>query len=155
MRVVSGLVEQAAVGVAEINGDRPVHYSEHAALRDGRQDRGGVVATTFHAIASGDAHLHEEKTALLAAGKIGHSTWRSATSGSRGDRLGESHYVASLEAGGKTGHNMIVVKDITKRRRMEEALRKSEEEQRLLIEMLPLAVFVTPSVKSFTSIQPL
>ncbi len=103
-----------------------------------------LLATTFQAITHPeDLHLHEEKTALLVAGKIGHYNLEKRYLRKDGEIVWVNITVSPLwKPGEKPGHNMIVVEDITERKRMEETLRKSEEEQRLLIETLPLAVFV-------------
>ena len=62
-----------------------------------------MLATTFPAITHPeDLHLHEDKTALLLAGKIGHySLEKRYRPEGRGGHLGEHHGVAALEAGGK------------------------------------------------------
>jgi diguanylate cyclase (GGDEF)-like protein/PAS domain S-box-containing protein len=140
-----GLVEQAAVGVAEIVMETGQFITVNKRLCEmvGRTEA-ELLATTFQAITHPeDAHLHEKKTALLAAGKIGHYNLEKRYLRKDGEIVWVNLTTSSLwKPGEKSGHNMIVVEDITERRRMEEVLRKSEEEQRLLIEMLPLAVFV-------------
>ena len=68
------LVEQAAVGVAEIEMSMGRFFTVNRRLCEmvGRTEE-EMLATTFQAITHlEDLHLHEEKTALLAAGKIGH-----------------------------------------------------------------------------------
>jgi diguanylate cyclase (GGDEF)-like protein/PAS domain S-box-containing protein len=140
-----GLVEQAAVGVAEVDMSTGHFITVNRRLCEmvGRTEE-ELSATTFQAITHPeDAHLHEEKTALLAAGKIGHYNQEKRYLRKDGEIVWVNLSASPLwKPGEKPGHNMIVVEDITERRRMEETLRKSEEEQRLLIETLPLAVFV-------------
>ena len=99
------LIEQAAVGVAEIVMETGQFITVNRRLCEmvGRTEE-ELLATTFQAITHPeDLHLHEEKTALLAGRED-----RALQPGEalppegRGDRLGEHHGIASLEAGGKT-----------------------------------------------------
>jgi diguanylate cyclase (GGDEF)-like protein/PAS domain S-box-containing protein len=117
-----GLFEQAAVGVAEIevSTGRFITVNNRLCEMVGRTEE-ELMATTFLAITHPeDLHLHEEKTALLLAGKI-----RSYTLEKRYLRKDEESVWVNLttsslwKPGEKPGRNMIVVEDITERKRME------------------------------------
>jgi diguanylate cyclase (GGDEF)-like protein/PAS domain S-box-containing protein len=117
------LVEQAAVGVAEIDMGTGRFLTVNRRLCEmvGRTEE-EMLATTFPAITHPeDLHLHEDKTALLFAGKIGHYSLEKRYL--RKDRaiIWVNITVSPLWKPGETpGRNMIVVEDITERRRVQE-----------------------------------
>ena len=117
------LVEQAAVGVAEIEMSTGRFLTVNRRLCEmvGRTEE-EMLATTFHAITHPeDLHLHEEKTALLAAGKIGHYSLEKRYLRKDGEIVWVNITVSPLWKPGETpGRNMIVVEDITDRKRMQE-----------------------------------
>ena len=97
------LFEQAAVGVSETDmfTGRYITVNRRLCEMVGRTEE-EMLATTFLAITHpDDLHLHEEKTALLLAGKIGYYSLekRYHPEGRRG-RLGGCHGIAALETGG-------------------------------------------------------
>ena len=124
------LVEQAAVGVAEIEMSTGRFYTVNRRLCEmvGRTEE-ELLATTFHAITHPeDLHLHEEKTALLFAGKIGHYSLEKRYLRKDGEIVWVNITVSPLwKPGEKPGRNMIVVEDITERKRAEEEKRSLEE----------------------------
>ena len=80
------------------------------------------MATAFPAITHPeDLHLHEEKTALLLAGKIGHYSLEKRYVRKDGTIIWVNITVSPLWKPGETpGRNMIVVEDITERKRVQE-----------------------------------
>jgi diguanylate cyclase (GGDEF)-like protein/PAS domain S-box-containing protein len=129
------LVEQAAVGVAEIEMSTGRFFTVNRRLCEmvGRTEE-ELLATTFQAITHPeDIHLHEQKTALLAAGKIGHYDLEKRYLRKDGGIIWVNIAVSPLWKLGETpGCNMIVVEDITDRKRMEIALMESEKRYREL-----------------------
>ena len=121
------LVEQAAVGVAEIVMETGQFITVNRRLCEmvGRSE-GEMLATTFHAITHPeDLHLHEEKTVLLLAGKIGHYNLEKRYLRKDGEIVWVNIEVSPLwKPGEKPGRNMIVVEDITERKRMEAEMRE-------------------------------
>ncbi len=117
------LVEQAAVGVAEIEMNTGRFFTVNRRLCEmvGRTEE-ELLATTFQAITHPeDLHLHEEKTALLLAGKIGHYSLEKRYVQKDGAILWVNITVSPLwRPGEKPGRNMIVVEDITERRQVQE-----------------------------------
>ncbi len=97
------LFEQVAVGVSEtdIFTGRYITVNRRLCEMVGRTEE-EMLATTFTAITHpDDRRLHEEKAALLLAGKIGYySLEKRYIRKDRWDRLGGCHRVAPLEAGG-------------------------------------------------------
>ncbi len=124
------LVEQAAVGVAEIDITTGRFYTVNHRLCEmvGRSTE-ELLATTFHAITHPeDLHLHEEKTAQLFTGKIGHYSMEKRYLGKDGEIVWVNIKVSPLwKPGEKPGRNMIVVEDITERKMAEEEKRSLEE----------------------------
>ena len=122
------LVEQAAVGVAEIEMSTGRFFTVNRRLCEmvGRTEE-ELLATTFQAITHPeDLHLHEEKTALLLAGKIGHYSLEKRYHRKDGETVWVNITVSPLWNPGETsGRNMIVVEDITERKRSEDALRET------------------------------
>ena len=121
------LVEQAAVGVAEIDMSTGRFLTVNRRLCE-MVDRteGEMLATTFQTITHPvDLHLHEDKTALLLAGKIGHYSLEKRYLRKDGAVIWVDITVSPLwKPGEKPGRNMIVVEDITERKRMEEEMRE-------------------------------
>ena len=117
------LVEQAAVGVAEIDmaTGRFLTVNRRLCEMVGRTEE-EMLATTFPAITHPeDLHLHEEKTALLLAGKIGHYSLEKRYLRKDGAIIWVNITVSPLWKPGETpGRNMIVVEDITERKRVQE-----------------------------------
>jgi diguanylate cyclase (GGDEF)-like protein/PAS domain S-box-containing protein len=116
------LVEQAAVGVAEIVMETGQFITVNRRLCElvGRTEE-ELLATTFQAITHPeDLHLHEEKTALLAVGKIGHYSLEKRYLRKDGESVWVNITVSPLwKPGEAPGRNMIVVEDITERKRLE------------------------------------
>lgn len=129
------LVEQAAVGVAEIEMSTGQFLTVNRRLCEmvGRTED-ELLATTFQAITHPeDLHLHEKKTALLLASVIDHYSLEKRYL--RKDRgiVWVNITVSPLWTQGEPpGRNMIVVEDITDRKRMEEALKDREKKYREL-----------------------
>ncbi len=117
------LVDQAAVGVAEIDTGTGRFLTVNRRLCElvGRTEE-EMLATTFLAITHPeDLHLHEEKTALLLAGKIGNYSLEKRYVRKDGAIIWVNSMVSPLwKLGENPGRNMIVVEDITDRRRMRE-----------------------------------
>jgi diguanylate cyclase (GGDEF)-like protein/PAS domain S-box-containing protein len=116
------LVEQAAVGVAEIVMETGQFITVNRRLCElvGRTEE-ELLAITFQAITHPeDLHLHEEKTALLAVGKIGHYSLEKRYLRKDGESVWVNITVSPLwKPGEAPGRNMIVVEDITERKRLE------------------------------------
>ncbi|MDP1989797.1 MAG: diguanylate cyclase [Syntrophales bacterium] len=116
------LVEQAAVGVAEIDmaTNRFLTVNRRLCEMVGRTEE-EMLATTFQAITHPeDIHLHEEKTALLQAGKIGHYSLEKRYVRKDGAIIFVNITVSPLwKLGEKPGRNMVVVEDITERKRVQ------------------------------------
>ena len=127
------LVEQAAVGVAEIDMATGLFLTVNRRLCEmvGRTE-GEMLVTTFPAITHpDDLHLHENKTALLMAGKIAHYSLEKRYFRKDGAIIWVNITVSPLwKPGEKPGRNMIVVEDITERKRLEEERLKLEERLR-------------------------
>ncbi len=121
------LVEQAAVGVAEIEMGTGRYVTVNRRLCEllGRTEE-EMLAATFQAITHPeDLHLHEEKTALLAAGKIGHFSLEKRYLRKDGETVWVNITVSPLWKPGETaGRNIVVVEDITERKRMEAEMRE-------------------------------
>jgi diguanylate cyclase (GGDEF)-like protein/PAS domain S-box-containing protein len=115
------LVEEAAVGVAEIEMSTGRFFMVNRRLCEmvGRTEE-ELLAATFQAITHPeDLHLHEEKTALLLAGKIGHYSLEKRYLLKDGESVWVNLTTSPLwKPGEKPGRNMIVVEDITERKRM-------------------------------------
>jgi diguanylate cyclase (GGDEF)-like protein/PAS domain S-box-containing protein len=122
-----GLFEQAAVGVAEIIMETGQFITVNQRLCEmmGRTED-EMLNTTFQEITHPeDLHLHEEKTVLLLAGKIGHYSLEKRYLWKDGEIVWVNIEVSPLwKPGEKPGRNMIVVEDITERKRMEAEMRE-------------------------------
>jgi PAS domain S-box-containing protein len=127
------LVEQAAVGVAEIDVATGRFLTVNRRLYEmvGRTEE-EMLATTFQAITHpDDLHLHENKTALLLAGKIGHYSIEKRYLRKDGGIVWMDVTVSPLwKPGEAPGRNIAVVQDITERKRLEEERLKLEERLR-------------------------
>jgi diguanylate cyclase (GGDEF)-like protein/PAS domain S-box-containing protein len=117
------LVEQAAVGVAEIDMGTGLFLTVNRRLCEmvGRTEE-EMLATTFLAMTHpDDLHLHQDKTALLLAGKIGHYSLEKRYLRKDGAIIWVNITVSPLwKPGENPGRNMIVVEDITERRQVQE-----------------------------------
>jgi PAS domain S-box-containing protein len=83
-----------------------------------------LLATTFQAITHpDDLHLHEEKTALLLAGKIEHYTLEKRYISKDGAIIWVNLKVSPIrKPGEEPGRNIVVVEDITERKRIEDEI---------------------------------
>ena len=81
-----------------------------------------LLATTFQAITHpDDLHLHEEKMALLLAGKIEHYTLEKRYVSKDGAIIWVNLKVSPIrKPGDESGRNIVVVEDITERKRIED-----------------------------------
>jgi len=117
-----GLVENAAVGIAEIEMDTGRFFTVNSRLCEmmGRTEK-QMLDTTFLAITHlEDIHLHEEKTALLLAGKIRHYSLEKRYLRKNGRIIWVNITVSPLWRPGETPSRIIVVvEDITERKRMQ------------------------------------
>jgi len=117
------LFEQAAVGVAEIEMATGRFFTVNRRLCEllGRTEE-ELLANTFQAITHPeDLHLHEEKTALLLAGTIGHYSLEKRYLRKDGTIVWVNITVSPLWKPGETpGRNMVVVEDITERKRVQD-----------------------------------
>ena len=122
-----GLVEQAAVGVAEIEMNTGRFFTVNRRLCEivGRTEE-ELLATTFQAITHPeDLHLHEEKTQMLLAGEISHYSMEKRYLRKDGGIVWVNITVSPLWKPGETpGRNIAVVEDITERKRMEEKIQQ-------------------------------
>lgn len=120
-----GLVEQAAVGVAEIVMATGQFITVNNRLCEmvGRTEE-ELMATTFQAIThQEDLHLHEGKTQMMLAGEIGHYSLEKRYLRKDGEIIWVNITVSPLwKPGEPPGRNMIVVENITDRKRMEEEI---------------------------------
>ena len=133
------LVEHAAVGIAEVEAGTGRFLAVNQMLCEMvGMTEGELLATTFQAVTHPeDLHLHEDKTELLLAGKIGYYSLEKRYLRKDGAIIWVNLTVSPLwKPGEKPGRNMIMVEDITERKKAEDALRDSEERHRRLIEAL-------------------
>lgn len=139
------LIEQAAVGVAEIDVATGCFLTVNRRLCEmvGMTER-ELLATTFQAITHPeDASLHEEKSALLQAGGIGHYDLEKRYIRKDGESVWVNLTVSPLwKPGASPGHTMVVVEDITQRKRMEEEMREMSLRD-LLTELYNRRGFIT------------
>jgi diguanylate cyclase (GGDEF)-like protein/PAS domain S-box-containing protein len=121
------LVEQAAVGVAEleVGTGRFLTVNRRLCEMVGRTE-GEMLATTFQAITHPeDLHLHEDKAALLLAGKIGHYSLEKRYLRKDGGVVWVDATVSPLwKPGEVAGRNIAVIQDISERKRMEAEMRE-------------------------------
>ena len=139
------LVQQAAVGVAEIDlvTNRFLTVNHRLCEMVGRTEE-ELLATTFPAITHPeDLRLHEEKTAQLLAGKIGHYNLEKRYLRKDGEIVWVNLTTSPLwKTGEKPGRNMIVVEDITERKKMEAEMREMSLRD-LLTELYNRRGFIT------------
>ena len=145
--------EQAAVGVAEIEHFTGRFLTANRLLCTllGRTEE-EMRDTTFQAITHpDDLHLHEEKSEQLLAGKIGHYTLEKRYIAKDGAVIWVNIAVSNPEGTGKTdGRNIVVVENITERKRTEAALQASEEKFRQIVNSIPNAVSMLDMNLRFT-----
>jgi diguanylate cyclase (GGDEF)-like protein/PAS domain S-box-containing protein len=139
------LVEQAAVGVAEIDvaTGRYITVNRRFCEMLGRTEA-EMLATTFLAITHpDDLHLHDDKLALLLAGKIKNFTLEKRYIRKDGESVWTEHTVSTLwKPGETTRHNIAVIQDITERKRLEEEIREMSLRD-LLTELYNRRGFIT------------
>jgi PAS domain S-box-containing protein len=119
------IFKQTAVGVAEIEMVTGRFLTVNRRLCEllGRSEE-ELLATTFQAITHpDDLHLHEEKTALLLAGKIEHFTLEKRYISKDGAIVWVNIRVSPIrKPGEEPGRNIVVVEDITERKRIEDEI---------------------------------
>ncbi len=139
------LVEQAAVGVAEIDmgTGRFLIVNRRLCEMVGRTEA-ELLATTFQAITHpDDLHLHDEKMALLMAGKIGYYSLEKRYVRKDGTIICVNITVSPLwNPGEKPGRNMIVVEDITERKQAEQDLKQAHRQLTSLFNGARDAIFI-------------
>jgi len=147
------LVEQAAVGVAEIDMGTGRYMTVNRRLCEmvGRTEE-EMLATTFPAITHPeDARLHEGKTALLLAGKIGHYSLEKRYLRKDGDVIWVNITVSPLwRPGEKPGRNMIIVEDITERKQVQQ---ENERRSRQLAALHQTGIDLTAELNLNTLLQ--
>ncbi|MBU2262343.1 MAG: diguanylate cyclase [Proteobacteria bacterium] len=133
-----GLVEQAAVGVAEIfmNTGRFLTVNRRLCEMVGRTEE-EMLATTFQAITHPeDLQLHVEKTRMMLAGEIRHYSLEKRYLRKDGGIVWVNITVSPLwKPGEAPGRNIVVVEDITDRKRMEEENERRSKQMAALHEM--------------------
>jgi PAS domain S-box-containing protein len=147
------LFEQAAVGVAEIITETGQFITVNHRLCEcvGRTEE-ELLATSFQSITHPeDYSLHDGKTQMMLAGEIGHYTLEKRYLRKDGEIVWVNITVSPLrKPGEEPGSNMIVVEDITDRKRAEEELRKSEGKYRNILESIEDGYFEVDIAGSLT-----
>lgn len=119
------IFKQTALGVAEIEmvTGRFLTVNRRFCELVGRSEE-ELLSTTFQAITHpDDLHLHEEKTALLMSGKIEHYTLDKRYISKDGAIIWVNLKVSPIrKPREEQGRNIIVVEDITERKRIEEEI---------------------------------
>jgi PAS domain S-box-containing protein len=119
------IFKQTAVGVAEVEMVTGRYLTVNRRLCElvGRSEE-ELLATTFQAITHpDDLHVHEEKTALLLAGKIEHYTLEKRYISKDGATVWVNIRVSPIrKPGEEPGRNIVVVEDITERKRIEDEI---------------------------------
>jgi two-component system cell cycle sensor histidine kinase/response regulator CckA len=137
------LFECAAVGLAEIeNGTgRFLAVNRRFCELVGRTEQ-ELLATTFLVITHpDDVHLHEDKTALLLAGQIGQYTLQKRYISRDGAIVWVNITVSHpREPGEKSGSNIVVVEEITERKRAEEAFREQGIKMSSIFRAAPVGI---------------
>ncbi|MCL5808495.1 MAG: response regulator [Deltaproteobacteria bacterium] len=127
------LFEQAAVGTSETDmlTGRYIMVNRRLCEMVGRTEE-EMLTTTFPEITHPeDRHLHEDKTALLLAGKIGYYSLEKRYIRKDGEVVWADVTVSPLwKPGEPPGRNIAVALDITGRKRLEEERLKLEERLR-------------------------
>ncbi len=137
------IFEQAAVGVAEIEVGTGRFLTVNRFLCEmvGRTEE-EMLAATFQTITHpDDLHLHEDKTAQLLSGKIGHYDLEKRYIRKDGEIIWVNLTSSPLwKQGEAPSRNIIVVQNITERKRAEEEKRLNQERaERLAEEMSMIA----------------
>ena len=124
---------QTAVGVAEIEmaTGRFLTVNQRLCELMGRTEE-ELLATTFQAMTHpDDLHLHEEKTALLLAGKIEHYTLEKRYISKDGAIIWVNLTVSPIrKPAEEPGRSIVVVEDITERKRIEDEIWEMSFEDR-------------------------
>ena len=145
--------EHAAVGVAEIEHVTGRFLTANPRLCEllGRTEE-EMRDTTFQAITHpDDLHLHEEKAAQLLAGTIDHYTLEKRCISKDGAIIWVNITVSDTRETGEThGRNIVIVEDITERKRTEAALQASEEKFRQIVSSIPNIVAILDMNLRFT-----
>jgi PAS domain S-box-containing protein len=119
------IFKQTAVGVAEIEmvTGRFLTVNRRFCELVGRSEE-ELLSTTFKTITHpDDLHLHEENTALLMAGKIEHYTLDKRYISKDGTIIWVNLKVSPIrKPGEEQGRSIVVVEDITERKRMEDEI---------------------------------
>ena len=119
------IFKQTAVGVAEVEmvTGRFLTVNRRFSELVGRSEK-ELLASTFQSITHpDDLHVHEEKTALLQAGKIEHYTLEKRYISKDGATIWVNLSVSPIrKPGEEPGRNIVVVEDITERRRIEDEI---------------------------------
>jgi PAS domain S-box-containing protein len=126
------LVEQAAVGVAEIemSTGRFLTVNQRLCEMLDRTEEEMLAASFQEIMHPEDLHQHEEKTALLLAGEIGHYGLEERCLRKDGEIIW-ANITASLlwKSEETTGRNIVTLEDITERKRIEAVLQQAHDEQ--------------------------
>jgi PAS domain S-box-containing protein len=137
--------EHTAVGVAEIEHVTGRFLTVNPRLCGilGRTEE-EMRNTTFQAITHpDDLHLHEEKTTQLLTGTIDHYTLEKRYIAKDGAVIWVNITVSDPRETGEThGRNIVIVEDITERKRTEAALQSSEEKFRQIVSSIPNVVSI-------------
>jgi PAS domain S-box-containing protein len=119
------IFKQTAIGVAEVEmgTGRFLTVNRRFSELVGRSEK-ELLAATFQSITHpDDLHVHEEKTALLQAGKIEHYTLEKRYISKDGATIWVNLSVSPIrKPGEEPGRNIVVVEDITERRRIEDEI---------------------------------
>ena len=119
------IFKQTALGVAEVEmvTGRFLTVNRRFCELVGRSEE-ELLSTTFQAITHpDDLHLHEEKTALLMAGKIEHYTLDKRYISKDGAIIWVNLKVSPIrKPGEEPGRHIVVVEDITERKRIEDEI---------------------------------
>lgn len=140
---------QAAVGVAEIEIGTGRFLTVNRCFCEmvGRTEE-EMLATTFLAITHPeDLHLHEDKTALMVAEKIGHYELQKRYIRKDGAIIWVNLTSSSLWKPGETPmRNLVVVQNITEQKKAEEALRESEEKFRTIFDRASEGILIADTI---------
>lgn len=134
------LFEQAAVGVAEIEmaSGRFLSVNKRFCQIVGRTEE-EMLASTFLAITHpDDLHVHEEKSALMKSGKLEYYSLEKRYLHKDGRPIWVDITVSPLwKRGEEPGRNMVVVQDITERKKIQE---ESAQRARQLVTLHEIGV---------------
>jgi diguanylate cyclase (GGDEF)-like protein/PAS domain S-box-containing protein len=121
------LFEQAAVGVAEIEikTGRYITVNQRLCEITGRTEEEMLSTTVMTMTHPDDLHLHEDKLALLLAGKVRHYNYEKRYIRKDGTIIWVDVMVSQLwKSGNARKHIIVVIQDITGRKQMEEEIRE-------------------------------